>query len=81
MKAEEAARAAHNRPSRQSRLERTLEESDAVMARQLQADEERLLLGLLVAAQDPVTGTARGREPPAAAPHNFQVLCLTSNNP
>ena len=66
-------RAAHNRPARQSRLARTLEESDAVIARQLQADEERLLLSMLTAAQDPDPGFWAAHDGPAVPAPSMQV--------
>lgn len=71
--AEEETRAAHNRPARLSRLARTLEESDAVIARQLQADEERLLLGMLTGAQDPEPGFWAAHERPAAPAPSLQA--------
>ena len=71
--AEEETRAAHNRQARQSRLARTLEASDAVIARQLQADEERLLLSMLTGAQDPASGFWAAHERPAAPAPSLQV--------
>ncbi len=67
--AEEQARAAHNRPARQSRLARTLEASDAAVARQLAAEEEARLLRLLTGAPErPAGGWGAPYAPPAPAP-------------
>ena len=71
--AEEETRAAHNRPARQSRLARTREASDAVIARQLQADEERLLLTLLTGAADPEPGSWNARERTSAPAPSLQA--------